>query len=468
VEDLKRDLSDHCAIKLVIKAELHEDKAGSPDVKSIPLTVKYKWDNMSNGNFYKALNMSCIQNKIKAFISKDLDGCDNIDTIVNECTDIFKSAANISLKRKNIRKLNRKKMKSKWFDRELEGLRNDIRRLSRQMCNKVPTKHDTENMRYKSKTYKSLCKRKFREYKKELLSYLSNLRSRNSKEAWDKLKELKDEDGSHSSPNNIETGDWHKHYKNLNELQGKYRVINDDYGIKLDTLKHSNEYIHSDTLNGEIMAEEIIKGIKLLKNGKAAGEDGVMNEMIKVGERPLINVLIKLFNKVLTCGIYPMEWGEGIITSIFKGGCVDETNNYRGITITSCLGKLFNSIMNCRLDSFTKENRLGCKEQIAYEKGARTTDHIFVLQTLTQKYLSENKKIFACFVDMKKAFDSVLHNAILYKLFKANINGNFFKIIETMYEKTRLSVKVSSSDRTESFPCGAGIRQGDNLSPNLF
>ena len=154
----------------------------------------------------------------------------------------------------------------------------------------------------------------------------------------------------------------------------------------------------------------------------------VMNEMIKVGERPLINVLIKLFNKVLTCGIYPMEWGEGIITSIFKGGCVDETNNYRGITITSCLGKLFNSIMNCRLDSFTKENRLGCKEQIAYEKGARTTDHIFVLQTLTQKYLSVNKKIFACFVDMKEAFDSVLHNAILYKLFKANINGNFLKI----------------------------------------
>jgi hypothetical protein len=55
-----------------------------------------------------------------------------------------------------------------------------------------------------------------------------------------------------------------------------------------------------------------------------------------------------------------------------------------------------------------------CKEQIAYEKGARTTDHIFVLHSLTQKHFSKNEKFYACFVDMRKAFDTVLHNAILY------------------------------------------------------
>ena len=190
--------------------------------------------------------------------------------------------------------------------------------------------------------------------------------------------------------------------------------------------------------------------------------------MLITGGQIMTNMITLLFNKTLQAGLYPHAWGEGVITSLFKSGDINSTNNYRGITISSCLGKLFNSILNRRLDVFSIENELKCKEQIAYESGSRTVDHIFVLQTLTNQYFSKKDKFYGCFVDMKKAFDSVLHNAILYKLFEENVNGKFHEIITNMYETTKISVKVNQQEKTESFPCKVGIRQGDNLSPNLF
>ena len=69
---------------------------------------------------------------------------------------------------------------------------------------------------------------------------------------------------------------------------------------------------------------------------------------------------------------------------------------------------------------------------------------------------------------MRKAFDTVLHEAMLVKLLKANINGKFYKSLKSMYENTRISAKVNKHSRTELFKSEVCIRQGDNLSPTLF
>jgi hypothetical protein len=346
----------------------------------------------------------------------------NINCIVNECTSILVNAADLSLKRKKKKKLNDNKNKNKWFDRELEDHRKYIRKLSRQISRKVPTKQEIENLRYESKKYKSACKRKYRQHRSNLIKELYKLKSRDSKEAWATLKQLKGESENSGKTNNISPSEWLEHYNNLNKMQEANKEMNTFYGQKLAALKSKNNSTYSDTLNSQIMPEEAIKA---LKKGKAPGEDLILNDILKSGSVVLINLLVKLFNNVSASENYPETWSEGIITSLFKAGCIDETNNYRGITITSCLGKLFNSILNNRLGNFIIENKLSCKEQIAYEKGARTTDHIFVLHSLTQKHFSKNEKFYACFVDMRKAFDTVLHNAILYKLYSANINGGF-------------------------------------------
>jgi hypothetical protein len=79
----------------------------------------------------------------------------------------------------------------------------------------------------------------------------------------------------------------------------------------------------------------------------------------------------------------------------------------RGIAINSCIGKLFNSILNKRLDKYLETHNIINPCQIGFTSKSRTSDHMFVLKSFIDKYNSGKGggKLFACFVDFKKAFD---------------------------------------------------------------
>ena len=108
----------------------------------------------------------------------------------------------------------------------------------------------------------------------------------------------------------------------------------------------------------------------------------------------MLHVLVKFFNVVLDSGIVPTEWCIGIIIPIFKNKGEDTNpDNYRGITLLSCLGKLFTSILNHRISEFFEaENMLG-EEQAGFRSNYSTTDNIFVLKTIIDIYL-QNKNVY--------------------------------------------------------------------------
>jgi hypothetical protein len=221
-------------------------------------------------------------------------------------------------------------------------------------------------------------------------------------------------------------------------------------------------------LNRKITLDEINIAVKNLKNNKSSGNDLILNEMLKIKHNKIEMIILKLFDSIITSGNFPTQWGDGTISSIFKTGDSNDPNNFRGITITSCLSKLFSKILTNRLETFRKNSKTACKEQIAFEKNSRTVDHIFTVQSIIEKYINRKEKIYTAFIDMRKAFDTVLHESILHKLLEIGATGNFYKIIKQMYNKTNISVKISPTERTETFKSEVGIKQGDNLSPTLF
>ena len=167
----------------------------------------------------------------------------------------------------------------------------------------------------------------------------------------------------------------------------------------------------------------------------------------------------------LTTGHFPKIWAKGYIVPIFKSGSRDDPSNYRGITIGSCLCKLFVKILNNRLEKFLLSRNIIKPEQIGFCKGKRTSDHHFVLKTLIEKYTQEGgKKFFICFVDLQKAFDTVNHEGLLYKLRKTGISDLFYNIIKNMYNNTELCVKTDKDTMTENFTSNIGGRQGANMS----
>ena len=160
--------------------------------------------------------------------------------------------------------------------------------------------------------------------------------------------------------------------------------------------------------------------------------------------------------------------GNHFITSLlFKEGDDDDPNNYRAITVTDALSKVLAIMLNERIGKWSTDNNIKAKEQIGFEKKTRPADHLFVLKTLIDSYKAQGKKLYACFVDFQKAFDSVWRLGLIYKLIKYGMNLDMVKLIRNMYDKTSQSLKINQS-LTRSFKTYRGVRQGCILSPRLF
>ena len=134
--------------------------------------------------------------------------------------------------------------------------------------------------------------------------------------------------------------------------------------------------------------------IKTLQPKNACGVDGIFNEMIKYTDSKFQLAILKLFNIILSSGIFPNIWIQGLITPIHKSGDKFDPN---GICVNRNLGKILCIIINSRLVHFLSENNVLSKCEIGYLPNYHTTDHVFTLHTLIDNQTKQNKsKVFSC------------------------------------------------------------------------
>ena len=236
------------------------------------------------------------------------------------------------------------------------------------------------------------------------------------KEYWKFLKSLKNKT-SNKQPH---LNEFYEHFKQINE-------INRDSAEEADTENVPNDPSENETLNCEIIAPEILKCIRNLKNAKSPGSDDVLNEYIKCTNHLLMPLYTLLFNVILETRIMPSKWVEGVVIPIFKNkGDPLSVDNYRPITLLSCIGKLFTAVLNNRLNAYLEEYNLLNENQAGFRSGYSTTDHIFSLNCIIDLLRAQKKKIFCSFIDFSKAFDSVWRVGLWRKILESNINGRFF------------------------------------------
>ena len=259
----------------------------------------------------------------------------------------------------------------------------------------------------------------------------------NTNSFWDIWKDFPEDVANQDLP--LKDGNiWENYYKNLfsnkTDEQQKLRddeILQNYVGQKqLEIPKQINK-----NLNRKISHHELKTVIKRLKLGKAVGIDAISNKMLKVGFPYLKECLLKLFNLIAEANIVPSDWCMGLISPIFKSDDKLNPDNYRGICVISCLSKLFLLILNDCLSYFLNTHDIINKSQIGFQKNNRSTDHIFTLKTIINKhvYHSPKGKIYACFVDLKKAYDSVWHDGLFAKLASINVSGSFLNILVNLY-----------------------------------
>ena len=457
VEDHIPFLSDHAKITLKLFAKF-ETAHSISSLQEIP--PSWQWKDTSAVDFNISLSSLDIKNKIEHF---KICNNEDVDSMVDNFNNIMYTVCERSLKRKSYVRSKRKTQHKKWFDMDLCNMREELLRRSSQYS-KHPYDNSIKGSFFKfRKLYKRCCKQKYNLFKKTIIDKLDTLYENDPSEYWKLVKDLK-EDCQESDPSSKILADtWVNHFTKLFSVKNEFKDLDSKYSEFVSRLEKVKTFSELDM---RISEKEILKAIGGLKNKKSAGLDFISNEMLKAGNCVLIPCLQKIFNTVLSSGIYPSKWKVGYIKPLFKGEDPNDPNNYRGISVMPCVSKVFNSILNNRLQKYI-DNGIIHEAQIGFQPKSRTSDHMFVVRTLTEKLFSKGAKLYACFVDFAKAFDSVLHSVLLYKLCKIGISGLFYNVIKNMYMDNFIHVKL---DRylTDAFSPSVGVRQGDNLSPNLF
>ena len=300
--------------------------------------------------------------------------------------------------------------------------------------------------------YKKLISHKKSAYLTNSLDKLSNISKQSPKKFWNSVNRLR------SGSKNEAT------FSNDNITSYFNNLLNPNIVPRLPNKK----FILVESLDKAIEGTEISRVLKKSKKGKSAGLDQLSREMIYCLFEAQPLVLIKLFNDILNTGIFPQCWRVALIVLIHKKGHITDLDNYRGISLLSVLSKIFSAIMNNRIMEWAVNNNKFSPSQLGFMKGIRTSDALNLVHNIIDDYCyKKNAKLFACFVDFRKAFDNVPRGILLEKLWNLGITGKMFNIIKSMYSDDSVRIKMGEYMST-SVSVSKGVKQGCVLSPTLF
>ena len=214
----------------------------------------------------------------------------------------------------------------------------------------------------------------------------------------------------------------------------------------------------------EIERTEVLESLRRMKKGKAVGPDDIPIEAWRVLGEVGIETLLNIFTDLMETEKMTEEWRDSILVPVFtnKGDILD-CGNYRGIKLMAHTLKMWERVIEKRL----REGVSISDQQFGFMSGRSTTDAIFALRQLIEKYREGSKDLHCVFIDLEKAYDRVPRQEIWNCLRLKDVEEKYIRLIQDMYEncETRLRCTVGT---TTDFYVKVGLRQGSALSPFLF
>jgi hypothetical protein len=321
------------------------------------------------------------------------------------------------------------------------------------------------------KSYKATTQRKKRIFQNKIRNELCELDMNNPCDYW-KYWDRLHKNNSVSIASDISLDCFVKYFASVQAPPSEYTSTFD-----MQFLKYVEEFMvnfnNSPTNPSTYMTDhpitmsEVQTELKSLKLGKAPGIDGISNDFYKYLSDYLLQPLTVLFNYIWEKGVYQNKWSEGIIQPLHKKGSYSEPDNYRKLTLMACMGKIFEAILNKRLVFQSEATDIVDPNQFGFSKGCRTSDNVFILDTIISYHKSIRKTLFITFIDFSKAFDFVNRSFLYYKMIKKGYGGKLVKIIQSMFDMSSAKVRWHGELGT-NIDSTHGVLQGGIVSPKLF
>ena len=208
--------------------------------------------------------------------------------------------------------------------------------------------------------------------------------------------------------------------------------------------------------------------MKKLRVRKSPGEDAIHSEFLKHMGDYAKQKLLWIFNHIWKMGIVPENWKSALIIPILKRGKnPDSVSNFRPISLTSIVAKLFERMVNTRLNWYLENFELLCQEQAGFRKNRSTADQVTFFSQAIKDTLDKREILTAVYVDFKSVYDSIWRELLIQKLFVIGIDGNMLNWFRAFLGRRSCKVQFELS-RSKSFSLQTGIPQGSVTSCTLF
>ena len=395
----------------------------------------------------------------------------SIDDQVEYIRACIIQAANESIPKTNPRP---RKAPVVWWNTDCQEAKVERRRAERALKRNYSVANKIAYSRCKA-VHRKTCNQARRQ---SLVNYVSSINSRTPmKQVWKRVRKIA---GKYSSPSlpllnhgstltddpRITAGIFAEAFASVSSVENYPENFRRYKGMmELKTISFQTDQNHP--YNDPFSYQELIYSLSTTKES-SPGIDEITYSMIKKCHPRLIEMILQTFNRIFSDKVFPELWRTSIIIPIQKPNKDHhEPLNHRPIALTSCLCKLFEKMINLRLNWYLESKNLINPRQSGFRKNRSTTDSLVKFEVDINSAIKEGLHTIAVFFDLSKAYDMTWKKGVTMKLHEYGLRGELPIFIENFLSNRNIRVRVGST-LSDPVPTQEGTPQGSVLSCSLF